>query len=199
MFKVTPANFARLWRQRTILGIIFFIGVTMGMLLVALLGVQLTRVESSFNPAYTIDTLHPVALENLEIDRAEILATDRQQIIDRVRAFFERYGSPMAPYVEILVDQSYACGGNYRVLVGIAGSESGLGKVPYKLYNPFGYLNGVQYASWEEALTDLSCKISQQHISKCGEDLRCLALRYAGPSDDLNLFISKVAWFMGQV
>lgn len=165
----------------------------------SLWGAKLSRVEKAYVAATSMDVKHPITPLHLEKDHAETLAADRQQIIDRVRAFFVSYGSPMAPYVEILVDQSYACGGNYRVLVGIAGSESGLGKKPYKLYNPFGYLNNKQYSSWEEALTELSCKISQQHISKCGEDLSCLVKRYAGPGDDQNLFISKVQWFMNQV
>lgn len=165
----------------------------------AIWGTKLVKVEVTDLPFTGIAAQHPAQETNLSLSRSDILAANRQQIVNRVRAFFESYGSPMSPYVEILIDQSYACGGNYRVLIGIAGSESGLGKMPYKLYNPFGYLNNVQYNSWEEALTELSCKISQQHIAKCGEDLYCLGLRYAGPSDDLNLFISKVAWFMGQV
>lgn len=153
---------------------------------------------------YTVATilptfLHPTGNENLEKERVRLIAEDRAAQIKRVTDFFTSYGSPLVPYASIFVDQSVKCGGNYRVLVGIAGSESGLGRINVKKYNPFGYLDGVQYASFDQAITILACKVSQQHISKCGEDLQCLYRRYAGPADDPNLFISKVKWFMDQV
>lgn len=127
------------------------------------------------------------------------LDEQRQDAINRVESLFARYGSNLAGYGHILVDQSKACGGDYKVLVGIAGSESGLGRINVLRFNPFGYLNGVQYDNYEQALTILSCKVSQQHISKCGEDLYCLARRYTGPGDDQDLFVSKIAWFMSQI
>lgn len=123
----------------------------------------------------------------------------RQARIAKVEDYFQRYGSKLGGYGHIFVDQSEACGGDYRILVGIAGSESGLGRVMYKKYNPFGYLNKVQYGSLEEALTRLSCQISRQHIAPCGDDLTCLGRRYAGPKDDLQHFINKVRWFARNV
>lgn len=132
-------------------------------------------------------------------EEQERVAAERQAKIDKVEAFFASYGAELQGYGHILVDQAEACGGDFRVLVGLAGSESGLGRVMYKKYNPFGYLDGVQYPNLEEALTTLSCKISQQHIAPCGTDLQCLAARYAGPADDKSEFIGNVRWFMEQV
>jgi|GEM_PF-4384902 len=123
----------------------------------------------------------------------------RQERIDKVESYFARYGSKLQGYGRIFVDQAEACGGDYRILVGIAGSESGLGRIMYKKYNPFGYLNRVQYNSLEEALTYLACQVSRQHIAPCGDDLACLARRYAGPKDDLSHFINKVKWFAKNV
>ncbi len=143
--------------------------------------------------------LHPLGTANLEAELQLQQKANRDAAVLRVRNFLFAYGSNMEPYAEILVDQSIACGGDYRILIGIAGSESGLGRSNYKLYNPFGYLDGVQYGSYEEALTILSCKISTQHISKCGTDIYCLAKRYSGPDTDINLFVSKVTWFANQV
>lgn len=143
--------------------------------------------------------LHPLGVLNYQLTEQEVNAARRQQAIDRVQAFMRSYGSVLVPYAHIIVDQAQACGGSYRILVGIAGSESGLGRINVKTYNPYGYLDGVQYSSFEEALTVLSCKISQQFLQKCGEDLNCLVRRYAGPQDDPALFISKVAWFASQV
>lgn len=144
-------------------------------------------------------TPHPSIPVNIELHRAELTAQNRTQAIARVTAFMQSYGSQLVPYAAIMVDQAKACGGSYKILVGIAGSESGLGRINVKKYNPFGYLDGVQYASFEEAITKLSCRISQQHLSKCGDDIYCLGRRYAGPSDDLQHFVSKVAWFASQV
>ncbi len=136
-------------------------------------------------------------LDNL---KSNLIQQRRQFRIDKVESYFRTYGSPLVGYGYIFVDQSEKCGGNYKVLVGIAGSESGLGRINYKLYNPFGYLNNVQYANQEQALTVLACQISRQHISKCGTDLNCLAKRYiGGGGDDPILFISKVRFFMNQV
>jgi hypothetical protein len=132
--------------------------------------------------------------------KANLIAQRRQFRINKVETYFKAYGSPLSGYGYIFVDQAERCGGNYRVLVGIAGSESGLGRINYKTFNPFGYLNNVQYTSYEQALTDLACKISRQHIAVCGTDLDCLARRYiGGGGDDPDLFISKVRFFMNQV
>lgn len=138
-------------------------------------------------------------LKEKEAEEKKKLEQARQAKINKVEAFFKEYGAVMQGYGHILVDQAEKCGGDYKVLVGIAGSESGLGRVMYKSYNPFGYLDGVQYASMEEAIEVLSCKISQQHIAPCNGDLNCIAERYTGQHDDLGHFVSKVRWFMDQV
>lgn len=130
---------------------------------------------------------------------AAAISARRQSRIDKVEDYFRRYGSKLQGYGHIFVDQAEACGGDYRILVGIAGSESGLGRVMYKRYNPFGYLNRVQYNSQEEALTFLACQVSRQHIAPCGDDLFCLARRYGGPETDLNHFVNKVRWFARNV
>lgn len=135
----------------------------------------------------------------IQSQRQAAVANIRAEQIAKVENFFLAYGSPMTGYADIIVDQAAACGGDYRVLVGIAGSESGLGRIPVLSYNPYGYLDGVQYASWVDALTTLSCKVSRQHISPCGTDLQCLVRRYAGPQDDFQHFVDKVAWFYQQV
>ncbi len=153
--------------------------------------------KSKIEPVAT--SLRQRSIENLVEYKEYVIKTRRQRQIDKVENFFDQYGSPLMGYGYIIVDKAEECGGDYRVLIGIAGSESGLGRINYKLYNPYGYLDGVQYPDQKTALEILSCKVSQQHISVCGTNLTCLGNRYAGPSDDLDHFISKVAWFMKQV
>lgn len=132
-------------------------------------------------------------LTNLEEEK---LIADQ---IYKVQAFFINYNSPMQGYEEIIVRKAHECGGDYAILVGIAGNESGLGKIPYKKYNPYGYLDGIEYSGWEESLTKLSCVISQRFIMPCSGDLACIVRKYAGPVDDQELWIRNVSWFINQV
>ncbi|MFS8131073.1 MAG: hypothetical protein ACMG57_03775, partial [Candidatus Dojkabacteria bacterium] len=82
---------------------------------------------------------------------------------------------------------------------GIAGNESGLGKVPYKKYNPYGYLDGITYTGWNESLSKLSCVISQRFIAPCKSDLYCIIRKYGGPGDNKDLWVRNVSFFMAQV
>lgn len=127
----------------------------------------------------------------------------KDQILDlrasKVRALLERYNSPMIGYERIIVEQADRCGGDYRLLTAIAGNESGFGNVPYRLYNPYGYLNNVTYSGWEEALTFLSCKISEQHLAPCNNEVACVITRYGGPDTDTDLWIRNINWFISQV
>jgi hypothetical protein len=143
--------------------------------------------------------LYPTWQTQLTQQLDQLRLSRRQTRIDKVESFFARYGSKLRGYGHIFVDKAQACGGDYRILVGIAGSESGLGRVMYKRFNPFGYLNGVQYSNQTEALNYLACQVSAQHIAPCGDNLQCLARRYAGPNDDHQHFINKVLWFAKQV
>lgn len=188
----------------------------LSVIFVLLLGVALTYLvqSSAFSPRSTqptnlgnlINPLH-LASVSLEQDIKVVLSAQEKVLLDmqrarqiqRVEAFLSSYGSPLAGYGNIIVDRARECGGSYRVLIGIAGSESGLGRVNVLKYNPYGFLNKVQYESQEQALYELSCLVSSRHLRFCGEDLECLARRYAGPADDKSHFIAKVRWFMNQV
>lgn len=119
-----------------------------------------------------------------------------QEEINSIQQTLEQRGSPLAPYAGVIYKQAQACGGDYRVLLGIAGNESNLGQVNYKLYNPYGYLNGVQYASYEEALTILSCEISQLFLAPCNNDLSCIIASYGGPDTDQEKWIRDAQFFI---
>lgn len=119
--------------------------------------------------------------------------------IAKVENFFQNYKASIKGYGDIIVRKAYECGGDYKILVGIAGNESGLGRIPYKKYNPYGFLNGVEYSSWEEALSTLSCEISKKFIAPCNADLYCIIKRYGGPETDQEHWIRSVSWFISQV
>lgn len=154
------------------------------------------------NSATDNQVLNQAIDRQLEQKRTEIIKARRKTQINKVERLFKKYRngkSPLIGYGSIIVDQAQACGGDYQILIGIAGSESGLGYSMYKRYNPYGFLNGVQYPNLETALKELSCLVSRNHISVCKTDLTCLARRYTGPKDDKQHFISKIRWFMNQV
>lgn len=156
--------------------------------------IQFNDVSSYVKDAYTI------AYEN-NMEIKAIVDADKAVLEEaaRIDAFMYRYGSVMAGYGELITRKAYECGGNPRVLIGIAGKESGLGRIPYKLYNPYGYLNGVQYSSWEESLSILSCEISQRFLAPCNNDIYCVIRRYGGPDTDNDKWIRDVTWFINQI
>lgn len=135
------------------------------------------------------------------VQKQKIEAKERQGKIDRIEALFQRYNSPMQGYGELIFNKVEECGpsADYRIIIAIAGNESGLGRIPYKLYNPFGYLDGKQYADWNDSLSFLPCVITQRFLVPCNNDLVCIINRYAGPSDDKNQWIRNVTWFINQL
>ncbi|MCS7317539.1 MAG: hypothetical protein NZZ41_04360 [Candidatus Dojkabacteria bacterium] len=119
--------------------------------------------------------------------------------VDILESFLKRYGSPLVGYGDIIVRESFRCNVDYRIIVGIAGIESGLGKYPIGKYNPFGYLDGVIYESWEEVLYKLICRIANQFIKPCNNDLYCIVNRYGGPDTPKQRWVNAVQWFMNQL
>lgn len=132
-------------------------------------------------------------------EEAARLEQEIQERTARVERYFQIYGSPMQGYGEIIVRKAAECGGDYKILVGIAGNESGLGKIPYKTYNPYGYLDGVQYSGWSQSLNKLSCVISQRFIAPCKGDLYCIIRRYGGTDTRKDEWVRNVSFFMAQV
>jgi len=91
----------------------------------------------------------------------ERIQKERQVKIDNLAGYLKKVKSPMANYAGIIVEEAESCHADYHIITAIAGNESGYGRVPYKLYNPFGYLNKVQYDGWEDSLSDLVCKVAK--------------------------------------
>lgn len=159
----------------------------------------------SYKPTEEFIAADPVvdSIGRLKIEQKQKIAEkERQDKINRIEDLFARYNSPMQGYAELIFRRVEDCSNgdaDYRVLIGIAGNESGLGRVPYKLYNPYGYLDGKQYADWNDSLTFLSCVITQRFIVPCNNDLTCIINKYAGPSDDKSQWIRNVTYFINQL
>jgi len=158
----------------------------------------------TYNPDQSFVPIEPVkdSINRLKVEQKQKLeAAERQAKIDRIEALFQRYNSPMQGYGELIFRRVEECGASadYRIIIGIAGNESGLGRIPYKLYNPYGYLDGKQYTDWNDSLSFLSCVITQRFLVPCNNDLVCIINRYAGPSDDKSQWIRNVTWFINQL
>ncbi len=159
----------------------------------------------SYNPTDEFIAADPVidGIARLKIEQKQKIAEkERKDKIDRIEALFSRYNAPMQGYAELIFRRVEDCSNgeaDYRVLIAIAGNESGFGRIPYKTYNPYGYLDGKQYADWTDSLTFLSCVITQRFIVPCKNDLTCIINKYAGPSDDKSQWIRNVTYFINQL
>lgn len=106
-------------------------------------------------------------------------AKEREDKIQRLLAYLKKKGSPAATYeiATIVIDKSAANGADWRVVMAIAGAESGFCKQSF-WHNCFGYLNGVKYPSYAAAFTDLVPKVSRQYAARYGWDFAALAKAY---------------------
>ena len=64
-------------------------------------------------------------------------------------------------FSKIIVEESMKVDADFRVVAGIMMKESGYCNAPYKTYNCFGYLNKVQYGSFDEAFRALVPKVAK--------------------------------------
>lgn len=100
--------------------------------------------------------------------------------INKLVTFLKRQGSPIATpkYAEMIIDLSTAQGADYKVVVAIMGIESGFCIAPYMKYNCFGYLNGIQYDSFEHALSRLVPAVAKYYAKVYGTNFTALAQAY---------------------
>jgi hypothetical protein len=158
---------------------------------------------SEINSADKIEAIDDLLTPTKEQRKIELERQQKEAEFNaRVAAaenILNRYGSPMAGYGNIIVQKADECGGDYKILLAIAGNESGFGKIPYKLYNPYGYLDGIQYSGWEESLSYLSCVISQRFIDPCGGDIVCIESKYGGSDTAHEKWIWNINFFIKQI
>jgi hypothetical protein len=103
----------------------------------------------------------------------------RSEVLNLV-AYLRAQGSPVATYdyARQIITTSRSYGADYKILVAIMGVESGFCNANYKVYNCFGYLNGVQYGSYSQAFAALIPKISVQYANVYQTNFRAFAEAY---------------------
>lgn len=101
--------------------------------------------------------------------------------------YLKDYGSPIATpeYAKIIVDESDANNADFRINVGIMMAESGICTKPLKKYNCYGYMNNRQYHNYEEALIDLTGKVSRQYSSRFGWNLVGMGKAYGAHNPEV--------------
>ncbi|MBN1915634.1 glucosaminidase domain-containing protein [Candidatus Dojkabacteria bacterium] len=143
-----------------------------------------------------IDTAVGIKIEQEEIKKEqERLRRERQIKIDRLAGYLGKVKSPMADYANIIVEKAESCGADYKIIVAIAGNESGYGRIAYKEYNPYGYLNKVQYTGWDTSLSDLTCKVAK-YTNKYS-DIYTLGKAYGAHNPEQ--WAKNINWHLSQI
>jgi len=95
--------------------------------------------------------------------------------------------SPVATehYAAMIVDLAESNGADYRVLVAIMGTESGWCKADIH-YNCFGYMNKVEYDSFDDAFSHLVPKISVQYARVYGWNFSALTAAYGRVENEVQ-------------
>ena len=123
-----------------------------------------------------------------EVLSANVIAGDARTLL--LESFFNKNGSPMAPYANLIVQQADTYGFDFRLLPAIAMCESNAGKhMPLKAgFNPFGiavYTGtnvGKNFDSWEHAITWVSGYIHDRYYTQGISSLQDIGTIWAPPS-----------------
>ncbi len=86
--------------------------------------------------------------------------------------FLEKQRSPLAPYAQVIVSESYKNNLDYRLLPAITGVESSFGKaIPANSYNAYGWNNGkYSFTSWEDGIETVSVSLYEKYSLKWGAE-----------------------------
>jgi hypothetical protein len=118
--------------------------------------------------------------------------------VDNLRAFLDKYNSPLTEYADEFVSYADIYGLDYRMVPAITGVESTFGKrIPINSYNAYGWANGkYRFASWEGSIEHVSMTLRTKYIDKGAPSISKIARRYAPPS---STWAGKVKYFMGKI
>jgi hypothetical protein len=124
---------------------------------------------------------------------------DFKQKSNTLRAFLQKYDSPLAKYSDDFVSQAEKNAIDWRLVVAIAGVESTFGKnIPQGSYNAYGWANGnYAFKSWGESIEIVSQALKEKYIDKGADSVWEIAKIYAPPSTTwaarVNYFINKIS------
>jgi len=155
-----------------------------------------------FTPENKTETIvQEITAEELAQLEAERVAkeTKEKKVMDLKNYLIGVGNEGFANSSKSILEASERCGVDYKLVVSIAGYESGYGKKPVKKYNPFGWLNGVQYGSWDEAVSDIICDFGSMYSAKGLHDPHQIVQIYVGGNGDKENWANTVTALMKKV
>jgi len=130
----------------------------------------------------------------------EIVASDARG--DIIENFLKKYGSPLEPYSEFMIQTSDKYNLDYRLLAAIAMKESGLCKaIPDESYNCWGWgihsKGTLKFSSFEEGIETVSKGLKESYIDKGYGTVEEIMTKYAHP--DSTTWAEGVLQYMNQM
>ena len=118
-----------------------------------------------------------------------------------VEAFIlSQNGSPMfASEAQTSIDKANECGVDYKLMIAIAGYESGYGRKPMKKYNPYGWKNGKTYSTFKDAISEITCQFGDKYIKKGLDTVKEISNIYLGKEGNHDAWIKNVTYIKSQI
>lgn len=174
---------------------VFWFPVSLGLLFFNL--VFIPRYRTSSRPVSMAPIISPLgdtmpinlsaSLHTSQVLGSKIIAADARGKL--LANFLEDYGSPMAPYAGLIVDEADKNGIDFRLVVAIAMCESNLGKhIPSGSFNAWGIAvytgqqSGAVFTDWEHGIRWVSKYLKERYIDQGVDSLRDIGAIYAPPS-----------------
>jgi hypothetical protein len=131
----------------------------------------------------------------------KILAAASDERVRKLRAYFEKHKSPLAPYAYDFVYYADMYGLDWKLVPAISGVESTFGKhMPKNSYNAYGWANGeYRFTSWPNSIEHVSRTLREKYYDKGADTIPKIARRYAPPSTtwggNVQFFMTKIETF----
>ena len=170
----------------------------MGKLLFAFLAISLfvllnaQKTSAEKNSAVPSAELQSILLAKTDDSRIKVL-----------KAFLEKYNSPLAVSAYDFVKNSDAYNLDWRLVAAISGVESTFGKfIPYNSFNAWGWgvygNNVIYFSSWQEGIETISKGLRENYIDKGAENIYQIGRIYAESptwASRVEYFIEKMSEF----
>lgn len=122
--------------------------------------------------------------------------------VEVLKEFFSKYGSPLLPFTEQIVQDADTYGLDYRLLPAIAMQESNVcKKMPANSYNcwGFGIYGGkiTRFSGFEEAITTVSKTLAKEYVNKGLSRPSDIMKKYTPGSN--GSWAYSVSYFMDQI
>jgi hypothetical protein len=123
--------------------------------------------------------------------------------VQQIDALLGKHGSPMKGLGNVFVAAGRKYGVDPRLVVGIAGAESNLGKYAYHPYNAWGWGGraGHTFGSWEQSIATITKGLRDGYVGQGRTTPAAIVSKYAPGSDgnDEAQWVANVGSFMKEL